>query len=392
MRRHPVENHPDAGLVAGVDERGELVRRAITRTRRELRQQLITPRTAERVFHDRHQFDVGEAQVFDIGNQSLGQFRPGVLAGHFTQVVQLALPRTRVQFVDRQGRRHPLMVATGQHPVLVLPVDFQRRGDFRGGVRRQAGGQRHRVGLQRQDAVGTENFVLVGVPRLQARDEQLPDPGGMPQAHRMAAPVPDVEITDHRHPPGIGCPHRETHTVDAVHGLELGTEARTEVAVIAFGKQVQIHVAQQGAEAVRVFGRLLATGPTGAQQIRLRAVEMPGKQPRRLCGLKTPKRFARAPGQNFYTQGAWQIGADELSTGTITVGAKYGEGIDMLGAHQCIDIPCAGQQRFFVMTLFLVRDTHDYSPPRSEKGLSPLNNPYKPCNGTGNQAGRFSAS
>ncbi|MNX96276.1 hypothetical protein D3C86_1285870 [compost metagenome] len=126
MRRHPVENHPDAGQVAGIDERGELVRRAITRTRRELRQQLITPRTAERVFHDRHQFDVGEAQVFDIGNQSLGQFRPGVLAGHFTQVVQLALPRTRVQFVDRQGRRHPLMVATGQHPVLILPVDVQR--------------------------------------------------------------------------------------------------------------------------------------------------------------------------------------------------------------------------------------------------------------------------
>ncbi|MOA16824.1 hypothetical protein D3C78_1370550 [compost metagenome] len=125
MRRYPIENHPEFGLVAGVDERGELVRRAIARTRRELRQQLITPRTAERVFHDRHQFDVGEAQVFDIGNQPLGQLGPGVLAGHFAQIVQLALPRAGVQFVDRQRRRHPLAVAPGHHPVLILPVDVQ---------------------------------------------------------------------------------------------------------------------------------------------------------------------------------------------------------------------------------------------------------------------------
>ncbi|MCY1401592.1 hypothetical protein D9M71_167130 [compost metagenome] len=125
MRRHPIENHPEFGLVAGVDERGELVRRAIPRTRRELRQQLITPRAAERVLHDRHQFDVGETEVFDIGNQPLGQLGPGVLAGHFAQIVQLALPRAGVQFVDRQRRRHPLAVAPGHHPVLILPVDVQ---------------------------------------------------------------------------------------------------------------------------------------------------------------------------------------------------------------------------------------------------------------------------
>jgi hypothetical protein len=61
----------------------------------------------------------------------------------------------------------------------------------------------------------------------------------MAQAHRMAAPVPDVEIADHRDPPGIRCPHGETHAIDAIDGLQLGAEATAQIAVIAFGEQVQ---------------------------------------------------------------------------------------------------------------------------------------------------------
>ncbi|MCY1401593.1 hypothetical protein D9M71_167140 [compost metagenome] len=240
--------------------------------------------------------------------------------------------------------------------------------------------------------MGAENLVFVGVPGLQARDEQFPDACGVTQAHRVPAPVPDVEITDHRHPPGIRRPHGETHAVDAVHGFQLRAQAPAEVAVIAFGKQIQIHFAQQRTEAVRIFCRLLAAGPTGTQQIRLRTFEMPDKQSRRLCGFKLAELLSGIPGQHLHTQGTRQIRANELPASAISVGAKNRKRIDMLGAHQCVDIPRPGQQRFFVMTLFLVRDTHDYSPPRSEKGLSPLNNPYKPCNGTGNQVGRFSAS
>jgi hypothetical protein len=32
----------------------------------------------------------------------------------------------------------------------------------------------------------------------------------------MAATVPDVEIADHRHAPGIRRPHGETHAIDAI--------------------------------------------------------------------------------------------------------------------------------------------------------------------------------
>ncbi|MNL03749.1 hypothetical protein D3C87_1242970 [compost metagenome] len=300
MRRHPIEDHTDFRLVAGVDERCKLIARAVAGTGGELRQQLVTPRTTERVLHDRHQFDVGEAEFFDIRDQPLGQLGPGVLAGHFAQIVQFALPGTGVQLVDRQRRTWAVTLATGLHPVLVLPVDFQWRGDFRSRVRRQAGGQRHRVGLERQNPVLAEDFVFVGLPRLQARNKQLPDPGGMTQAHRMAATIPDVEITDHRHSPGIWCPDREAHALDAVHGFQLRTQGTAQVTVIALGEQVQIHLTEQRAKAVRVFGGLFAAGPARTQQVGLRPIEVADEQPGGLCRLKRTKLLPGFFGHHMY--------------------------------------------------------------------------------------------
>ena len=112
--------------------------------------------------------------------------------------------------------------------------------------------------------------------------------------------------------------------------------------MIAFGEQVQIHLAQQRAEAVRVFGNLLATGPAGSQQIRLCPFEMPDEQPRGLGRFKVAQFFPGLLGHHLHAQGARQIGPDELSAGAIAVGAENGKGIAMLGAYQRIDIPRPG--------------------------------------------------
>ena len=92
MRRHPVQNHADTGHVTGIDERGKIIWRAITGRRRKLRQGLITPGTTERVLHDRHQLDMGEAQLLHIRDQAIRQLRPGVLAGDITDIIDLTLP------------------------------------------------------------------------------------------------------------------------------------------------------------------------------------------------------------------------------------------------------------------------------------------------------------
>ena len=93
---HPVEDHADPGLVQPVDQALEAVGVAEARVGREVGRHVVAPRAAERVLHHRHELDVGEAEVGDVGHERVGDLVPVVeLAG-----VVLA-PRGEVHLVDR---------------------------------------------------------------------------------------------------------------------------------------------------------------------------------------------------------------------------------------------------------------------------------------------------
>ncbi|MCY1186374.1 hypothetical protein D9M73_272410 [compost metagenome] len=83
----------------------------------------------------------------------------------------------------------------------------------------------------------------------------------------MAATIPAIELAHHRHPPRVRRPDRETHTGNAVLLQQLGAQAAAQVAVIAFGEEVEVQLAKQGTEGVRVFGFLLAARPLDAQAV-----------------------------------------------------------------------------------------------------------------------------
>lgn len=76
MRRHPIDDHADAGFVAAVDEACEGFRGAKARRRCELAQRLVAPRAAERMLGNRQQLDVAEAHACHVGNQAFAQFVP----------------------------------------------------------------------------------------------------------------------------------------------------------------------------------------------------------------------------------------------------------------------------------------------------------------------------
>ncbi len=87
MRRHPVEDHAQPGVVGRVGEGAEILRRAEARRRRVQPGGLVAPGAVEGVLLDRHQLDVGEAELDHVGNQSLGQ-----LAVAEPVAIGLALP------------------------------------------------------------------------------------------------------------------------------------------------------------------------------------------------------------------------------------------------------------------------------------------------------------
>ncbi len=75
MRRHPVNDHADAGLVQGVDQELEIVGRAVAARRRVEAGDLVTPRRIKRVFRHRHELHVREAHLLDVFDQRLRQAR-----------------------------------------------------------------------------------------------------------------------------------------------------------------------------------------------------------------------------------------------------------------------------------------------------------------------------
>src|SRR5258706_306980 len=73
MRRHPVDNHSDAGLMGTIDELREALGPAKPRGRSKQAKRLVAPRSAERMLGDGHELDVREAEIRDIRQQTVRQ-------------------------------------------------------------------------------------------------------------------------------------------------------------------------------------------------------------------------------------------------------------------------------------------------------------------------------
>src|SRR5437588_973630 len=63
MRRHPIENYSDIRGMQRIDKTHQPLRRSKARGRRKHAERLIAPGTAERMFSDWQQLDMGESHV-----------------------------------------------------------------------------------------------------------------------------------------------------------------------------------------------------------------------------------------------------------------------------------------------------------------------------------------
>lgn len=249
-----------------------------------------------------------------------------------------------MQLVDAHRRLEGLARGALLQPGLVLPLIIQWPGDDRCGSRRMLGGECDGISLQRQDAVGAENLVLVGIAGLQARNEQLPYARRKAQPHRVSASVPAIEAADYRDAPRIGCPYGETHTLHAVDLDHLGAEHPADLPMVALGEQMHVQLAQLRTEAVRVFGDLLTTGPADAQQVGLLVSQTGDEEAGHLALLHHRQQLLVAV-QHFRAQCVGQVGAHHHCF-AIGVRPKNGERVAMLGSHQSIYIGVTRHQGF----------------------------------------------
>ena len=248
---YPVQDHADAGAMTAVDQITQIVRSAEARTRGIVTGDLVTPRLVQRVLHDRQEFDMGVAEIGDIGDE-LVRHRPEIQEA----AVGPAPPGPGVDLVDAHGLMHPVPFGPVREPIPVLPFEGAWRDDARGGVR--AHGHRLAVGICLDQALPlvVDELELIEVIRHQAGYEELPDPGCAPVAHGMPESVPAVEIADHACASQGRCPDGEAATADAVDFHGVRAQQAVDVVVSALAEQVQVEIRQQGGETVRRYRRV----------------------------------------------------------------------------------------------------------------------------------------
>ena len=108
------------------------------------------------------------------------------------------------------------------------------------------------IGLLQQRARLRLDLVLVDRALAQIRDEQLPDAGAAALAHRVRPAIPAVEVADHAHALGVGRPDGEDDARGAAVLDDVGAELLIRAEVVALVEKLQVEVAQDGQEAVRV--------------------------------------------------------------------------------------------------------------------------------------------
>ena len=248
--RHPVEDHAVAVPVQVVDEVDEVVRRAVPRGRREVADRLISPAPVERMLGDRQELDVGEMGMVEMGDQLLGQL---AIVEEPVALLSLPLPGPEMDLVDRHRLVECLPNAAMRDPILVTPGEVGDVPDDRGrlgaNLRRESVG----VGLLDQVAVVPAlDLELVDLAVAEVRDEDLPDAGRAPVAHRVASAVPVIEVPDHAHPLGVGRPDREMDAAEALVHPEVSAEPLVVPIVGSLAEQVQIEVGQDRPQGIRV--------------------------------------------------------------------------------------------------------------------------------------------
>ena len=149
-------------------------------------------------------------------------------------------PRRRMHLVDRERPRRAGRGAAPLEPLVVGPL-VARAGRRRGGLRRHLGGERERVGLEAQLAVGAVHLELVLVALGRLGHERGPDAGRALRLERVRAAVPAVPVADDGRHRVRSAPRRRSETPSSV---DVRAELLVDPLVTPLAGEMEIELAE----------------------------------------------------------------------------------------------------------------------------------------------------
>ena len=331
---HPVEQHADAGGVEALDQAAEIAGRAEAGGRRVEADRLVAPGAVEGMLADRQQLDMGEAHLGDVGHQLVAELAPGEEA---VALLRLAPPRPEMHLVDRHRRIERI----GSPPRLgIAGGRGRRRRDDRRGRRPELGGGAVGIGLERQQpALRRTELELVAIARGHPGQEQLPHAAFAAQPHRVAPPVPQIEVADDTDPAGRRRPDRERDALDAQQRQRPRAEPLERPVMRPLGEQPHIDLAEHRGKAVGILELDRRFAPGDAQPIG--RAERPAERPDEEAGGMAPLQPGDLDaGRRLERDHRAGVGHEDAQLGPpviALVGPQHRERIAMPGLDQRLD-------------------------------------------------------
>src|SRR5204863_6092915 len=158
MRRHPIHDYADAGLMTFVDEVAKFVGRAEPAGGRVIICDLITPGTFKGMLRDWQQLDMRVAHLQHIWEQRFCELE---ITEMTISLLSFAPPRAQVHFVNTDGTSRPVARPARFHPCAIIPgvtfqIVHQRCGRFSVLIE-----ERKRIALEKQCAGLSTDLELV---------------------------------------------------------------------------------------------------------------------------------------------------------------------------------------------------------------------------------------
>ena len=211
--RRPIQNDADTRLMEAVDERHEIVWRAVTAGSGKISERLVSPGTVERMLHHRHQFHVRVAHLLQIGNELVGQFR---IRKPAVSVLDDAPPGTKMNFIDRDGRGQPIVSGAPVDPARDRSSVAIEPRDDRSGLGPHFRAESVRIALQYGKRRTAAEFHICRSRPRPVPGQRIPIRRTVRDCAWVRAPVPLIEISHNADAHRVGRPHAELNSGDAI--------------------------------------------------------------------------------------------------------------------------------------------------------------------------------
>ena len=169
----------------------------MTAGRREVPRRLVAPGSVQRMFGDRHQFDVGKPKTLHIGNQVFSNLTI-VRKAAIVMVPGKIFPCPEMHFIDGQRLVLPVECRAPGHPCRIPPGKVALANDDSGGLRTPFKCPPVWIDLQLwRTATGRTDGKLVQRPRRHLRDKQFPYAALATVVQRVSIGFPVIEVSNH---------------------------------------------------------------------------------------------------------------------------------------------------------------------------------------------------